>query len=80
MLLTKWTTAFALAALASFMAPVAREQSASPVGGSAKPADNDEQIRRIEQSAAVVPQAEGKPPITYGVRLRQYIKVATRCG
>ena len=64
MLLTKWTTAFALAALASFMAPAARGQSASAVGGSAKPAANAEEIRRIEQSAAVVPQAEGKPPIT----------------
>jgi len=65
MLLTRWTTAFALAsALASFMTPAARAQSASPVGRLAEPADNAEQIRRIEQSAAVVPQAEGKPPIT----------------
>jgi|SRR5271165_1251854 len=65
MLLTKWTTAFALAAaLASYMAPAARGQSASAVGGSAKPAANAEQIRRIEQSAAVVPQTEDKPPIT----------------
>jgi CubicO group peptidase (beta-lactamase class C family) len=63
--LTKWTTGFALAAsFASFIAPAAGPQSASTAVTSAKAADTAEHIQRIEQAAAVVTQAAGKPPIT----------------
>ena len=65
MLLKKWTTAFALAsALALCVTPAVRAQSAPAADKATKPADNAERIRRIEQNAAVVPQVEGKPPIT----------------
>ncbi len=65
MLLTKRTSRLALAAaLASFIAPAVRPQSASTAVTAAKATNTAERIRRIEQNAAVVPQAESKPPIT----------------
>jgi CubicO group peptidase (beta-lactamase class C family) len=56
------TSTFA-AALALCIAPAARAQSSAAITP-ARPADTAERISRIEHSAAIVPQAEGKPPIT----------------
>jgi CubicO group peptidase (beta-lactamase class C family) len=64
MLLAKCVTTCALAAaLSSFITPSASAQSAMPSIAN-QPANTAERIHRIEQNAAVVPQAEGKPPIT----------------
>ncbi len=59
--LTKWATSLVLAFC---IAPAAHPQSASSAVKPVKAADTAEHIQRIEQAAAVVPQAEGKPPIT----------------
>jgi CubicO group peptidase (beta-lactamase class C family) len=61
MLLAKCIAASALAVL--LITPVARAQSASAAVRPAKTKDTAERISRIEHSAAIVPQAEGKPPI-----------------
>jgi CubicO group peptidase (beta-lactamase class C family) len=64
MLLAKCLTTSVLAvALALLVTPAARAQSATAAVTPAK-ADTADRISRIEQAAAVVPQAEGKPPIT----------------
>jgi CubicO group peptidase (beta-lactamase class C family) len=60
--LTRWTTYLALA-VTFCIAPAAHSQSASSTVTSAKATDTAERIQRIEKAAAVVPQAEGKPPI-----------------
>jgi CubicO group peptidase (beta-lactamase class C family) len=62
MLLAKCIAATALAVL--LITPVARAQSASAAVTPAETKDTAERISRIEHSAAIVPQAEGKPPIT----------------
>ncbi len=66
---TKWIPAFALAApLAVCLASSVNAQSAPADTKSAQPADQTERIRRIESSAALIPQAEGKPPINLSVQ------------
>ena len=62
MLLAKCIAASALGVL--LITPAARAQSASAAVTPAKTKDTAERISRIEHSAAIVPQAEGKPPIT----------------
>ncbi|HEY1472201.1 MAG TPA: serine hydrolase [Candidatus Acidoferrum sp.] len=65
MLLAKRIAASPLvAALALCIAPPARPQSASAAVTPTKTADTAERISRIEHTAAIVPQAEGKPPLT----------------
>jgi CubicO group peptidase (beta-lactamase class C family) len=63
--LTKWTTRLALATTLAFcIVPAAHSQSASSAVTPVKAADTAEHIQHIEKAAAVVPQADGKPPIT----------------
>jgi CubicO group peptidase (beta-lactamase class C family) len=62
---TKWTTSLILATTFTFcIVPVAHSQSASSTVTPAHAADTAEHIQHIEKAAAIVPQAEGKPPIT----------------
>lgn len=69
MTLTKWTTGFALAAvLGSVIGPAAGAQSTAPSAKPVPPADNAARIRRVEEGAAVVPQGEGKAPITLSLQ------------
>ena len=67
MLLAKCIAASTFAAaLALCIAPAAQAQSSGAITP-ARPADTAERISRIEHSAAIVPQAEGKPPITLSI-------------
>ncbi len=63
MLPSKPAIAFALTIVVC-LTPAAIAQSMSTPTKSGISAENAAHIRRIEQSAAVVPQVEGKPPIT----------------
>ena len=63
MLPSKQTIAFVLSAVAC-VTPSVMAQSASAPAKSNLSAENASRIRRIEQRVAVIPQAEGKPPIT----------------